>query len=231
MSKANSLSIIIIAKNEEDNLPRCLASCPEGAEIIVVDSDSTDKTAAIAEEFGCQVFQRPFTNFAEQKNFALSKATKNWVLSIDADEEILGFDENLISRLEAFRIDGLYITRKLVFMDRVMKFGKTQDAPLRLFKREISRYEGAIHEKVIVEGKVDHMNDLTLLHHSYRDLSDYFSRFNRYTSAVADNHKKRKTKKSRSLAISCDLGLSSSVAIFCAFGLFGWISRLHLCID
>ncbi len=82
---SEQLSVIIIAFNEETNLPRCLASLPQGCEVILIDSQSIDQTAAIAQSFGAKVFQQAFTDFAQQKNFALKHATKPWVLSIDAD--------------------------------------------------------------------------------------------------------------------------------------------------
>jgi len=184
------LSVVIIAFNEEDQLPRCLKSLPPGAEIIVLDSMSEDNTAAIATSYGAQVFQRPFTNFAEQKNAALAYGTRNWVLAIDADEELSADLARLLpdimssGRATAYRLD-----RRLVFMGRRMAYGKTRDKPLRLFLRGSGQYKGAIHEVYVPKtGKTLFVRDAILWHYSYRDLEDYFLRFNRYTSAIAEQH-------------------------------------------
>ena len=185
------LSVIVIAFNEEQNLSRCLQSVPQGAELILLDSHSQDKTAEIARSFGATVHQRTFTNFAEQKNAAVALATRTWVIAIDADEELNPqLADKIVQLVEkgpsaaAFRIP-----RRLVFMGRKMRFGKTQDRPIRLFLREGSQYVGSIHEEVrITGGHVERLSGGILWHYSYRNLSDYFDRFNRYTSAIAERH-------------------------------------------
>ena len=85
----NKLTSILITKNEEENIKRCLDSIKAiSDEIIVVDSGSTDKTLQIAKSFGAKVFDKEFEDFSVQRNFALSKAENDWILSLDADEEI-----------------------------------------------------------------------------------------------------------------------------------------------
>lgn len=186
------LSVVIIAYNEEANLSRCLQSLPTGIEIILLDSESTDRTCAIAQAYGAHVYQRPFTNFAEQKNAALSFATSTWILALDADEELSDeLRQAIIATiiLGSPKISGYRLRRRLVFMGRRMRFGKTEDKPLRLFRRGLASYEGSIHEELkIKEGKVRKLAEGTIWHYSYRDLSDYFKRFNRYTSAIAETH-------------------------------------------
>ncbi|MCX6129300.1 MAG: glycosyltransferase family 2 protein, partial [Proteobacteria bacterium] len=140
------LSIVIIALNEEANLSRCLSSLPQGAEIVLLDSESSDQTVAIAKSFGALVFQRSFTNFAEQKNAALAFASRRWVLAIDADEEldaalrtaILEVVQHKNPEIQAWRLQ-----RRLVFMGRRLRYGKTCDWPIRLFLRENAYYRGS----------------------------------------------------------------------------------------
>jgi glycosyltransferase involved in cell wall biosynthesis len=191
MNEPIDLSVVIIAYNEEANLPRCLKSLPSNVEIIVLDSGSTDRTAAIAQEFGAKVYQRPFTHFAEHKNAALAHATRSWVLAVDADEELDAplreAIQKAIARPEA-GVQAFRLQRRLVFMDRRMNFGKTRDWPVRLFLRKEGRYEGTIHEELKVPGRIERLRSGLLWHYSYRDLSDYFVRFNRYTSAIAERH-------------------------------------------
>src|SRR5688572_9236853 len=80
------LSVVVITLNEEKHLKNCLQSLPQGSEVVVLDSGSSDQTVAIARSFGARVEQRPFTTYSEQKNAALALATRGWVFSIDADE-------------------------------------------------------------------------------------------------------------------------------------------------
>ena len=84
----NNLSVVLITLNEAANLPRTLASVRWAREIIIVDSGSTDETVTIAREAGARVFEEPWRGFGPQKNIAISHATSDWVLSLDADEEV-----------------------------------------------------------------------------------------------------------------------------------------------
>ncbi len=85
----NRLSVCLVAQNEQQNLPRCLRSVRDLAdEIILVDGGSTDSTQQIAREFGAKVFTRPFTNHADQKNYAALLASQDWIFLLDADEEL-----------------------------------------------------------------------------------------------------------------------------------------------
>lgn len=188
-SESVDLSVIIIAFNEESNLPRCLRSLPAGTEIIVLDSGSSDRTASIAENFGAQVWQRAFTNFAEHKNAALSYAKRRWVLAIDADEELdVNLREAILRQITLNEADAYRLERRLYFMGRPLRFGKTRDWPIRLFLREKASYQGSIHEVLQVSGVTKKLRQGLLWHYSYADLSDYFVRFNRYTSAIAEKH-------------------------------------------
>lgn len=186
------LSIVIIAFNEEQRLAACLASLPKPCEIIVLDSGSQDQTLEIARSFGALCFQRTFDDYASQKNAAVSKATGDWIFSIDADEVMSPalrqeIEDFLFNRAKP-RLNAYSVTRTLVFLGKPLRFGKTRDHPVRFFRRGGGSFKGEIHERVVIEeGAVGTLGG-TLLHSSYKDLSDYFSRFNRYTSFVAANH-------------------------------------------
>jgi glycosyltransferase involved in cell wall biosynthesis len=162
-----------------------------GCEVCILDSGSTDDTLAIATDFGCKIGSRTFTNHAEQKNAALAMATRPWVLSIDADEVVSPEQAKAIlaavGRAPA-DVGGYRLTRRLVFMGRPMRFGKAVDHPVRLARREGARFESAIHEQLIVKGRTADLYPGELLHYSYDDLTDYFARFNDYTTRIALNH-------------------------------------------
>ncbi|MBM4251054.1 MAG: glycosyltransferase family 2 protein [Deltaproteobacteria bacterium] len=186
---APQLSVVLITLNEEARLAYCLRSLPRECEIVVLDSSSTDRTVSIAREHGARVETRDFDDFARQKNAAMALATRPWVLSLDADEVLtpelrlaLAEVTNANNKAAAFRL-----TRRLVFQGRHLRFGKAVDHPIRLIRRGTGQFVSAIHERLEIHGTVDALAG-DLLHYSYSDLTDYFNRFNRYTSRVAENH-------------------------------------------
>ncbi len=122
-------SVIILTKNEAANLPTCLASLqPLGADIYIVDSGSTDETIKIARQFGCHVFEHPFTNYAEQLNWALANLpiSTPWIMRLDADERLM---PELVAELQQVlpntpkEISGYQIKRRVFFMSRWIKHG------------------------------------------------------------------------------------------------------------
>ncbi len=186
----NRLSAVIIACNEAHNITRCLASLqglPD--EIIVVDSGSTDGTTEICTSAGCRVIQKTFTGYGEQKQFAVDAATNDWVLSIDADEEVTpALREEIRSLLsgDSVPFNGYYIPRDLVYLGRHMRFGGTSgERILRLFNRKYGRFDGArVHEKVEMQGETGRLEG-KLLHFSYRDLANQFDKISRYATVSA----------------------------------------------
>ena len=208
-----TLSVVIITHNEETNIGRTLASVQplfsDGkGEIIVVDSGSSDRTVEIAKSFGAKVFIEEWKGYAAQKNSAIAKATGDWILSLDADEEvnedlraalshyILGESINTakdgvpnyrISVL-ATTITGLLIRRQNYFLGRWIKHGGFwPDPKLRLFRRGAGKFEDrAVHETLQVIGDVRRFPAGALTHHSYPTLSDYLDHMNRYSSLGAE---------------------------------------------
>ena len=187
------LSVILITRNEEKNLRRCLKSLPRHDSLIVVDSQSSDQTVSIAKEFGAQVTVRAFTDYAEQKNACLDRVKTGWVFSIDADEEL---DSLLRGEIEAVcygnarKQEAFRVLRRQFFLGRLLRFGKTQSRPLRLFRKNGGRFSGRIHEEVLTgEGPVGFLNGM-MIHHSYPTLSEYFMKFNEYTSKASPGKNK-----------------------------------------
>jgi glycosyltransferase involved in cell wall biosynthesis len=214
-----NLSVVIITLNEEANLARSLASVQplvaDGkGEIIVVDSGSTDRTVEIAKSSGAKVFVEEWKGFAAHKNSAIDKATGDWILSLDADEELdpqlqRAIQELLdaLDRLSALGradtspvrtsgadsishadFDGLWIPRKNEFLGRWIRHGGFwPDPKLRLFRRGRGKFESrAVHEDVQVDGITRQIQSGALLHHSYPTLSDYIEHMNRYSSLGAE---------------------------------------------
>ena len=183
------LSAVVIAGNEEARLRECLLSLAWVDEIIVVDAESTDKTAAIAHEFTDHVFVRPWPGFAEQKNFGIAQASGEWILSVDADEEVSSELQAeilaVISRADAAA--GYRVPRKNIFWGRWIRHGRLYpDWQLRLFRRGRGRFVGhRVHESVEVDGPVGRLA-APLVHRSYRDVGDFLERTNRYAGLAAD---------------------------------------------
>ncbi len=187
MLKVN-LSIILITKNEEKNIRECLDSVAWANEIIIVDSGSTDRTLDICREYTDQVFvNKKWRGFGYQKGMALAKATKEWVLSIDADERVSPALRNEIEKvMNTGRYSAYSIPRQAFFLGRAMRHGGWwPDYVIRLFKRDGGRFsDDIVHEQVIVEGSVMKLKN-PLIHHSYISLDQLMGKMNNYSSAGA----------------------------------------------
>jgi glycosyltransferase involved in cell wall biosynthesis len=195
-----TLSVVIITHNEEANIGRTLESvtplvCDGKGEIIVVDSGSTDRTVEIAQSFGAKVFVEEWKGYAAQKNSAIDKASGDWILSLDADEEVDGALVNRISNLRNLKIEvrGFYVPRKNFFLGRWIKHGGFwPDRKLRLFQSGEARFEDrAVHEDLRLLEPSDGYSDVGqfdefIIHHSYPTLSDYIDHMNRYSSLGAE---------------------------------------------
>ena len=127
------ISVFIIAFNEEKIIRKCLEKLYWAAEIIVVDSGSTDKTVEICDKFGAKVIYNAFENFGKQKQFALNQTKNNWVLSLDSDEVL---SDSLIKEFQNFNptsYSGYKIPRTHVFLDKVFRYGSENKKPILRF--------------------------------------------------------------------------------------------------
>jgi len=183
------VSAIVITKNEADAIADALTSLAWADEIIVVDAESTDDTAAIARRFTERVYQRPWNGYVEQKNHAASLATHDWIFSLDADERV---PEDLSAEMRALlRTDpdarGYRMPRVSFYLGRWMRTTDMYpDYQLRLYDRRHARWEGMhVHESVKVsDGRIGYLKS-ELQHYPYRDLSEHLIRMDRYTTLAA----------------------------------------------
>jgi glycosyltransferase involved in cell wall biosynthesis len=213
----SSLSVAIITMNEAANLPRTLASVRFADEVVVLDSGSSDETAEIAQNAGTRLFEEPWKGFARQKNAAIAHTTGDWVLSLDADEEV--------SPALAQEIEGLLagdpgfsayrIPRLNHFLGRPLKHGGYwPDPKLRLFRRGVARFEDrAVHETMLASCSVGELKG-PLIHHCYPTLSDYIEHMNRYSSIGAEMLV-RSGRASRSLPAFLWNAYANPAATFC----------------
>jgi glycosyltransferase involved in cell wall biosynthesis len=198
------LSVAIITFNEETNIARTLKSVIEVAdEIVIVDSGSTDLTMEIAQEFGpkVKVFAEGWKGFAAQKNSAIEKCNGEWILSLDADEEVSDGLRNEIAQLiqehQLVVPDGtpgtgepctvFSVARRNMFMGRWLRRGGLwPDRKIRLFQRGTALFEERpVHETIQTSGPVGELS-FPLHHHAYPTLSGYLEHMNRYSSLGAE---------------------------------------------
>lgn len=184
-----SLSLVIITKNEGLNLARCIESVPFADEIIVVDSGSTDDTREIALRYTRHVFDVPWTGFGPTKQAALKRATSDWILSLDADEAL---DEELARSIrEALQQDaspamGYQLCRISMFLDRwIMHSGWYPELILRLGRRTaLACTTELVHERLDVEGPVLVLKG-HLLHYTAPELGPYIEKMHLYAGLMA----------------------------------------------
>jgi glycosyltransferase involved in cell wall biosynthesis len=185
----NRISACLITLNEEHNLPRVLASLKDVAdEIVVVDAGSTDGTIAIAKQHGAAVFVRPWTNYSEQKNFAAARAQNEWILSLDADEEL---STELAQSLMEWKRRGaecsVYeVARKTWYLGAWIRHsGWYPDYQRRLYRRDAAKFVGLVHESLEFAGKVGRLRG-DLHHFTVRTFPEHEVKVERYTTLAAE---------------------------------------------
>ena len=181
------LSAIIITKDEAANIGACLDSVAFCDERIVVDCGSSDGTMMLAKEKGARVAMHGWKGFGEQKNYALSLAQGDWVLSIDADERVTPeLAQAIRAAIEDGRVNGYEIPRQSSFLGRMMRHsGWFPDRVLRLFRRGKARFsDDVVHERVVCEGPVARLK-APLLHYPVVRLEDAIRRMDSYSTLGA----------------------------------------------
>lgn len=182
------LSVIIIALNEEVNIRRCLDSVRFADEIIVLDSGSADKTVAIAKEYTPNVFTTDWQGYGVQKERALSKATGDWVLNLDADESVpQELQREIKQAMQQKTLDAYRVPIQMNFYGQALKYSGSPSRHVRLFKRKDAHFStDIVHEKIILAngsriGKLEH----SIQHHSFKDIRHALYKINKYSSYSA----------------------------------------------
>jgi glycosyltransferase involved in cell wall biosynthesis len=185
-----AISAILITYNEQSDIAEALLSLRGVAdEIVVVDSGSADRTCEIARGLGARVVSRPFTNFAEQKNFAAGQAGHDWVLSLDADERLSGeLRESIIGWKQSNPECVAYrMNRKPNYLGGWIRHsGWYPEYCVRLYRRDAGRFVGAIHESVRVNGRVGLLRG-EILHYTIRSLSEHYAKMEAFTTRAAED--------------------------------------------
>ncbi len=201
----NKLSVTVITLNEEKNLARCLDSVKDFADdLVIIDSGSTDDTIKIAETFGAKIFVRRFDNYSNQKNFAVSKTSGDWILSLDADEEVehdlaeeiklkiinsktSGINQELKNNDPVSDLDAYSIPRKNIIFGKFIKYTRWQpelDRHVWIWRKGAGKWMGDVHEELVVKGRVGRM-EYHKIHHQYDTIAQFWEMMNRYAEFEA----------------------------------------------
>ncbi len=193
MTSTLPISVFIIAYNEVDRIARTIESVRDWAdEVIVVDSGSTDGTMTLAQSMGARVFYQPWQGYGLQKRYAEDQCRNNWLLNLDADEEVT---PELAKEIAELFASGNPLMAGYVLQIRDLLPGETVLAPkahtnfvLRLYSRKEGRFsDSPVHDSVLIEGELTAMLKAPVLHRSFRSLRHALDKMNSYTDAQALN--------------------------------------------
>ncbi len=189
-----SLALVIITRDEEEHLERCIRSVPFADEIVVVDSGSRDSTVELAGKLGAEVFHRDFKDFSSQKQWAIEKARSDWILSLDADEYL---SEGMAMEMEALlngdqRCNGYMLPFRVLYMNRLMRFGPWRgEKHLRLFRRGMAQFPSrAVHEGLVLNsGSPGIVEKGYVIHQSFSNLDEQLLKMMHYARTwAAEQH-------------------------------------------
>lgn len=182
----NTLSVVIITKNEEREVLDCIKALTFANEVVVVDSESTDQTVKLAKQVGAKVITHRFADFATQRNEGLKRATGNWILYIDADERVspeLAREIELAVNVETFDV---YEIKRQNFYFKKYAWPKIEKMQ-RLFKKSaLSEWHGRVHESpLITSSKIGLLNH-PLLHYTHKDLASMVDKTNKWSEIESE---------------------------------------------
>ncbi len=186
--KKPEISIAVIAKNEVDRIGRLLKSAEFADEVVVVDSGSTDGTQALCEQMGARVVFNEWSGYAAQKQFAMEHTASEWILNLDADEEI---SDSLAEEIQdaiknaAPDVCAFSMPRLSRYLGRWIRHGGWYpDRKVRLVRRGRGIWRGTLHEQLVVDGKIERLSK-PILHYVYRGISDHVVTINKFSDLYA----------------------------------------------
>ena len=190
------VSVYIICKNEEKHIKRVLESVKEFDEIIIVDSGSTDNTLEIAKNYTKNIYHQEWMGFAKQKEYARSLCTNEWVLNLDADEELTNELRNeIVNTINENKIDGLNIKISSLYLGKFNSEKSKFNRRIRFFRKDLGYYpDKLVHESIIVNGKIKKAKGF-IYDYGTIDLKTHLDKINAYSSLRAEE-KFEKNKKS-----------------------------------
>jgi len=198
------ISVTIITKNEERNIARCLKSVDWADEIIIVDSGSTDSTIEICKRFNCKIIQTEWRGFGKTKQLGVEACSNEWILSIDADEEVsTRLKDEILKTTTQHHAAAYTIKRNSYYLTREIKHsGWNNDYPLRLFLKRNGQFnDESVHESIIITNGVISTIHSPLLHYPYPTIEHHIRKINLYTTLGATKYFNKNKKSSILYAI------------------------------
>jgi len=182
------VSVYVLTFNNRRTIEGCLQHLQWASELVVVDSFSTDGTDEICQRYTESVVQRKWSGHRDQYQFAADLTHLHWIMFVDADEEVppeLAEEITKILEKDGEGYDGFIAYRRTYYLGKWIHHGGWYpDCEIRLYRREKGRWEGGLHARVVVEGKVGTLNH-PYLHYTYRDISDQIQTIDRYSRTAA----------------------------------------------
>lgn len=221
----NNITGVILTKNEEGYIEKCIKTLSFCDEVIVIDDYSADDTVKISRKAGAKVFKRALAgNFASQRNFGLKKAKGKWVLFVDADESITQkLAEEIISAVKNEKVEGYYLKRRDIFMQRALFYGESGDTKLlRLAIKDSGKWKRKVHEYWDVKGSIGELKN-QIIHNSHIDLQGFVKKLNYYSALHARANLKEDKRSSMAKII-----IFPSMKFFLNYVLkLGFLDGLH----
>ena len=182
------ISAVVLTRNEENNIADCLKSLTFCDEILLIDDNSIDNTVNIAKKLGAKVYQHDLQNdFAQQRNFALTKTSGDWILFVDADERVSSqLKEEILQKIKTNSSEGYYVKRYDFLWGKMLSHGEIGTLRLlRLLKKGTGIWKGQVHEIAAVKGKTEVLKN-PLLHYPHPQVTDFLDAINVYSTIRAN---------------------------------------------
>jgi glycosyltransferase involved in cell wall biosynthesis len=182
------VSVYVLTTNNRRTIEQCLRSLSWAEELVVVDSFSQDGTCEICKQYTDKLFQRKWTGHRDQYQYAADLTTQDWIMFVDADEEIPPeLSEEIRTELNgrAKEFDGYFVYRRTYYLGRWIRYGGWYpDGEIRLYRRAKGRWEGGLHAKLVVDGKVGVLKN-QYFHYTYGNISDQIQTIDKYSNIAA----------------------------------------------
>jgi glycosyltransferase involved in cell wall biosynthesis len=191
------ISVYVLTFNNRRTIERCLKSLHWAEELVIVDSGSTDGTYEICQCYTDKLYRKEFQGHRDQYQYAADLTTREWIMFVDADEEVPSELVEEIGRMLKSRdedVDGFFVYRRTYYLGRWIRYGGWYpDGEIRLYRRDKGRWEGGLHAKIVVVGKVSILKN-KYLHYTYRDISDQIQTIDKYSRIAAEDMAQRGEK-------------------------------------
>ena len=181
--KRMTVSAVLITKNEEKNIKRCLESVKWVDEIVLVDGYSTDRTVEIAKSYGAKIVMHKFEgDFGMERNIGNESATSDWILALDADEVIPPKTREKIEEVlkNGSEFDAYNVPRLQYFLGKPLLHGGRYHSIVNFFRRGKAKFSGKVHHLVLVDGETGQFDE-PIEHYPFHTISEFLERHNRYT--------------------------------------------------